>query len=304
MTRVFRLFFLGALLLLGSLHMNAQSYVDLITASYNYSPPSNYEISDETTSIQHADVRVTLPFPIEEGPILLPGANMTVNRIYLDPASPEATTLYSVALHIGVRLNYRNDWSGTHYLFPRLSTAFQESRAGVQIATLQLFEKQKSPDSSYGFGLYASKESFGWMLVPLLSFYYQSPDNQYEVRLFLPSRGDVNYRLTDDMRVGLYFDGLGSSHDLQSPQFGASYVQRISNDLQAYFRFDLTPSLLLAVRAGYSFFRTYRVYDVDDTAGVSIANIFFNDSRTPLNQTVEDGFIFGIRIIYRYNFDG
>ena len=304
MTRVFRLFFLGALLLLGSLHMNAQSYVDLITASYNYSPPSNYEISDETTSIQHADVRVTLPFPIEEGPILLPGANLTVNRIYLDPASPEATTLYSVALHIGVRLNYGNDWSGTHYLFPRLSTAFQESRAGVQIATLQLFEKQKSPDSSYGFGLYASKESFGWMLVPLLSFYYQSPDNQYEVRLFLPSRGDVNYRLTDDMRVGLYFDGLGSSHDLQSPQFGASYVQRISNDLQAYLRFDLTPSLLLAVRAGYSFFRTYRVYDVDDTAGVSIANIFFNDSRTPLNQTVEDGFIFGIRIIYRYNFDG
>jgi hypothetical protein len=300
---VFRAFFTGALLLVGSFQIRAQSYIDLVTASYNYSPPSNFEISDETTSIQHADVSVSLPFPIEDGPILLPGVNMTINRLNLDPASPAATTLYSAALHIGLRLKYGNDWSGTHYLFPRLSTAFQESRAGVQIATLQLFEKQKSPHSSYGFGVYASKESFGWMLVPLLSFYYQSPDNQYEVRLFLPSRGDVNYRLTDHLRAGLYFDGLGTSHDLQSPQFGASYVQRISNDLQAYLRFDLTPSLLLAVRAGYSFFRTYRVYDVDDTAGVSIANIFFNDNRTPLNQTVEDGFIFGVRIIYRYNFD-
>jgi hypothetical protein len=303
MTRVFRPFFLGALLLLGSLQIRAQSYVDLITASYNYSPPSNFELSDATTAIQHADVSVSLPFPIEEGPILLPGVNMTVNRLNLDPASPQATTLYSAALHIGLRLDYGNGWSGTHYLFPRLSRAFQESRAGFQIATLQLFEKQKSPQSSYGFGLYASKESFGWMLVPLLSFYYQSPDKQYEVRLFLPSRGDVSYRLTDQLRAGVYFDGLGTSHDLQSPQFGRSYVQRISNDLQAYLRFDLTPSLLLAVRAGYSFFRTYRVYDIDDKAGVSIANIFFNDGRTPLNQTVEDGFIFGVRIIYRYHFD-
>lgn len=299
---MFRAFLLGALLLFGSLRICAQSYLDLITASYNYSPPSNFEISDETTSIQNADVSVSLPFPIEDGPILLPGVNMTVNRLNLDPESPEATTLYAAALHIGLRMNYGNDWSGTHYLFPRLSTAFQESRAGLQIATLQLFEKQKSSHSSYGFGVYASKESFGWMLVPLFSFYYQSPDKQYEVRLFLPSRGDVNYRLTDHLRAGLYFDGLGASHDLQSPQFGASYVQRISNDLQAYLRFDLTPSLLLALRAGYSFFRTYKVYDASDTAGVSIANIFFNDNRTPLNQTVEDGFIFGVRIIYRYNF--
>ncbi|MGB5652741.1 MAG: DUF6268 family outer membrane beta-barrel protein, partial [Robiginitalea sp.] len=296
---MFRAFLLGALLLFGSLRICAQSYLDLITASYNYSPPSNFEISDETTSIQNADVSVSLPFPIEDGPILLPGVNMTVNRLNLDPASPEATTLYAAALHIGLRMNYGNDWSGTHYLFPRLSTAFQESRAGLQIATLQLFEKQKSSHSSYGFGVYASKESFGWMLVPLFSFYYQSPDKQYEVRLFLPSRGDVNYRLTDHLRAGLYFDGLGTSHDLQSPQFGASYVQRISNDLQAYLRFDLTPSLLLALRAGYSFFRTYKVYEASDTAGVSIANIFFNDNRTPLNQTVEDGFIFGVRIIYR-----
>lgn len=281
---------------------NAQSYLDIVTASYNYSPPASFEISDNTTDLQHADITVSLPVPTESGPIFLPGLNTTINSLQLDPQSSETTSLFSIALHLGARLNYGNNWSGTHYLFPRISTAFGETRAGFQIATLQLFEKQKSPRLSHGFGMYASKESFGWMLVPLFSFYRSGPDNLYEIRLFLPSRGDVNYRFAERMRVGLNFDGLGTTHDLQSPQFGASYVQRISNDLQGYLRFDLTPSLLLAIRAGYSFFRSYKVYDADDTAGISIANIFFTENRTPLNQSVEDGFIFGVRVIYRYNF--
>lgn len=281
---------------------HAQSYLDIVTASYNYSPPATFQASDAKTDIQHADITISLPFPTESGAILLPGLNTTINRLQLDPNRPEATALFSVALHLGARFNYGNNWSGTHYLIPRISTAFQETRDGFQIATLQLFEKQQSTDSSYGFGLYLSEESYGWMLVPLFSFYLKGPDNQYEIRLFLPSRGDINYRLTDRLRAGLNFDGLGTTHDLESPQFGPSYVQRVSNDLQGYFRFDLTPSLLLAIRAGYSFFRTYRVYEAGDTAGVSIANFFFKDNRTPLNQTVDDGFIFGVRIIYRYNF--
>lgn len=281
---------------------SAQSYVDILTASYNYSPPTTFEISDSKTDIQHADITLSLPIPANSGTILLPGLNTTINRLQLDPGSTEATSLFSLALHLGARFKYANNWSGMHYLIPRISTAFGESRDGFQIATLQLFEKQKSANSSYGFGVYASEESYGWMLVPLLSFYLSDPDKKYEVRLFLPSRGDVNYRLSKGLRAGLYFDGLGSTHDLDSPRFGPSYVQRISNDLQGYLRFDLTPSLLVAIRAGYSFFRSYKVYEAGDTAGISIANIFFNDNRTPLNQTVEDGFIFGLRIFYRYNF--
>jgi hypothetical protein len=279
-----------------------QSYLDIVTASYTYSPPANFEFSGQKTGIHHADINVNYPVPTESGPILLPGLNTTINSLQLDPQSPGSTELFTVAALLGVRLNYKNNWSGTHYLIPRISTAFAEARDGFQFAALQLFEKQKTADFNYGFGLYVSKESYGWMLLPLFSFYIKGPDNQYEVRLFLPSRGDVNYRLAERLRAGLNFDGLGNTHDLGSPQFGSSYVQRVSNDLQAYLRFDLTPSLLLALRAGYSFFRTYRVYEAGDTAGVSIGNFFFDDDRTPLNQSVEDGFIFGLRIIYRYNF--
>ena len=280
----------------------SQTYIDLVTASYNYSPPASFEFSDQNTNIHNADISLTLPVPLKKDVVLLPGLSTTVNQLSLDPDSNGSTGVFKVGLQLGVRIPYANNWSGLHYLIPRISSALNEYRSGFQIATIQLFEKQKSPNATYGFGIYASEESYGWMLVPLASFYLKDPEGRYELRIFFPSRGDVNYRLTDQLRLGLYFDSLGSTHDLQSPQFGSSYVQRISNDLQAYLRFDLTPSLLLAVRAGYAFFRSYRVYDSRDTAGVSIANFFFNDNRTPLNRTVGDGFLFGVRFIYRYNF--
>ncbi len=277
----------------------SQDYVDVLSVTYGYSPETAYEANNAKTPVQNAALNLTLPFPTARGPVWLTGLNAFTNRLRLDPASAESTGLYSISLQLGARIAYGKQWSGTHYLIPRVSSSFQAPRDGFQIATLQLFEKQKAEHTSYSFGVYFSEESYGWMFVPLLGFYHRNPDDLWEIRLFLPSRGDLNFRLSDRTRLGLYFDGLGSTHDIENTQFGQAYVQRISNDLQAYLQFGVSKSLLVAIRGGYSFFRSYRVYDRDDTAGVSIANFFFNDPRTPLNASIQDGFLFGVKLTYR-----
>ena len=297
-----RLFALVLCLILAGPVTRSQSYLDIAAFSYNYSPETAFEEGGQKTAVHHADLNFTLPIPTKGKTVLLTGLNAFSNRLFLDPDSPEQTGIYSVSILMGVRVVYRNDWSGTHYIIPRISSSFQAPRDGFQAATLQLLEKQRSENSSMGFGVYASKESYGWMLVPLFSFYYLHPDDLWEIRLFLPSRGDLNFRLTRRLRAGFFFDGLGSTHDIENELFGTSYVQRISNDLLGYVRFPLSKSLLLAVRAGYSFFRSYRVFDKDDTAGISIANFFFNDARTQLNRSVTDGFLFGVRLTYRVHF--
>ncbi len=296
-----------SLLLLGLLICGlkglSQTYLDIFSITYGYSPETYYEESNRETPIQNAALNLTLPFPTKSGPVILTGVNAFTNRLRLGPESTESTGLYSISLQAGVRIDYGNGWSGIHYLIPRLSSSFQAPRDGFQIATLQLFEKQKTPNSTYSVGVYLSEESYGWMLVPLLGFYYGDPSDLWEIRLFLPSRGDLNFRLTDRMRAGLYFDGLGSTHDIDNVQFGQAYVQRISNDLQAYLQFGFGKSLLFAIRGGYSFFRSYKVYDKDDTAGVSIANFFFNDPRTPLNASIQDGFLFSFKLTYRIHLE-
>lgn len=290
-------------LLLFPMEGSSQSYIDVISASYGYSPNADFEGDQGQTDLQHADVALLLPFPTKNGPVIITGLNFFMNRLKVAPTSPESISFYSLAPRVGVQFDYGNRWSGTHVIIPRVSTAINNSRDGFQWATLQLFQQQKSSNSSISLGLYVSEESYGWMLVPVLGGSLGGPDEAWEIRLFLPAQGDVNFRLSDTLRGGLVFDGLGSTHDFENSQFGEAYVQRIANDLQAYLQVRLGKSLLMAVRGGYSFFRSYRVYEAGDTAGVSLANFFFKDDRTPLNSSVTDGFIGSIRLVYRLHLE-
>lgn len=278
---------------------SSQGYVDVFSASYGYSPNADYEGDQGQTDLQHASFALLLPFPTKKGPVLITGLNFFMNRLKVAPTSPESISFYSLAPRMGVQFDYGNDWTGMHTIIPRISTAFGNARDGFQWATLQLFQKQKSSNSSISLGVFVSEESYGWMLVPVLGGSLGGPDEAWEIRLFLPARGDINFRISDTLRGGLVFDGLGSTHDFENDQFGKAYVQRIANDLQGYLQFRLGTSLLMAVRGGYSFFRSYRVYQAGDKAGMSLANFFFKDDRTPLNSTVTDGFICSLRLVYR-----
>ena len=286
-------------LLLFPLEGSSQSYIDVVSASYGYSPNADFERDEGQTDLQHVDLTLLLPFPIKKGPVLITGLNFFVNRLKVAPTSPESISFYSLAPRVGLQFDYGNRWTGTHVIIPRISTAINNSRDGFQWAALQLFQQQKASNTSISLGLYVSEESYGWMLVPVFGGSLGGPNEPWEIRLFLPAQGDVNFRISETLRGGLVFDGLGSTHDFENAQFGKAYMQRIANDLQAYLQFRLGKSLLMAVRGGYSFFRTYRVYQAGDTAGVSIANFFFKDDRTPLNSSVTDGFIGSIRLVYR-----
>jgi hypothetical protein len=278
---------------------SAQTYIDILSASYGYSPNADFEGDQGQTDLQHADFSLLLPIPTKKGPVLITGVNFFLNRLQLAPSSSESIGFYSLAPRFGLKFDYGNKWTGMHLIIPRISTAINNSRDGFQWATLQLFQQQKSSNSSISLGMYISEESYGLMLVPIFGGSLGGPDEPWEIRLFLPAQGDINFRISDALRGGLVFDGLGSTHDFENSQFGEAYVQRIANDLQAYLQFKLGKSLLMAVRGGYSFFRSYKVYREGDTAGISLANFFFKDNRTPLNTSVTDGFIFSARLVYR-----
>lgn len=288
------------LLLLLPLWLSGQSYVDLLKIGYGYSPETTFEDDNLQTGITFADYDLLLPIPLGGRTTLLTGSTGAYNRLQPDPGSPELK-LYSAALYLGLNLTHRNGWTSTHMLLPRLASAFDNGRAQWQWGTLQLLERKRGDRQTLGFGFYLNTEEYGVMWVPLLTYYLHHPQDAWEVRLLFPSRGDFNVRLSERWRAGTSFDALGSSFPIETPEFGPAYVQRISNDLSLYLQHHFSPSLLIGFKAGYSIARSYRVYGAEDTVKISIANIFFDDPRSSLNQSVRSGLLFQFRLTYRFH---
>ncbi|MDC6354037.1 MULTISPECIES: hypothetical protein [unclassified Robiginitalea] len=279
---------------------HGQEYVDVLNLSYGISPETGYEAGPGETRIDHADLNLFMPIPLSEKTALITGALGTLNRLKPYPGS-ESMALYNLGGLLGLNIEHLNYWSTLHLLIPRQSSSFQYGRTKFQLGTLQLVQKKLATHKNFSFGFYMNTEEYGIMFVPIGGYYYRHPDDLWEFSALLPSRGDINLRIVPRLRAGLTFDGLGSSFPIENADFGKAYVQRISNDLSAYLQYRLTPSLIFAVRSGYSLNRSYRIYAADDKVAISIANIFIRDPRTVLNESIRGGFLFNFRFTYRFH---
>ena len=295
--------YLASLLLLATPVLYGQDYLDLMTVAYGRTPSTGYDAGEGQTTLSTLDLNVLLPIPLTDRTALMTGVNGLVNRLELAPQDPE-TGLYTLALQLGINHDYGNGWASTHMVFPRISSAFDQDRSAFQIGTAHIFQRKTAPLRSWGFGFYLNTEEQGLMLVPLLTYFYRAPSGRWEFNALLPSRADLNFRLLPELSGGLAFDGLGNSFAMEMEPYGKSYVQRSSNELGLYLQYAVTSSFLLSVRGGYSFFRGFRVYDSSDTVKFSFINIFFNDPRTPLNESIRDGAFFNFRVVYRFFLPG
>ena len=283
-----------------SILAGAQQYVDVLSLGYTTTPETGYDAVDGTTRIRQANLELFVPVPLNTRTALITGLSGNLDRLRPDPAD-ETLGLYSAAAILGLNFTYENGWSSRHILRPQLVSSLQFGRQQLQLGSLQMLQKELSPNKSMGFGVFLNAEEYGLLFVPILSFYYLHPQDLWEVSAFLPARGDVNRRLSRSLRLGLHFDGLGSSYPINLEPYGEAYVQRASNDLSLYLQYRLTPSLIFSLKGGYSLFRSYRIYDKSDQVGFSMLNIYFNDQRNILNETVKDGVHFGLRCIYRFH---
>jgi hypothetical protein len=188
-------------------------------------------------------------------------------------------------------------------VIPKFASDFNDSfKRGFQMAFLGLLTRTKSDNLNYSLGLYTNTEEYGLQIVPLLGAYYLSKDNRLEINMLLPVLADIQYGLGEKTRLGMNFDGLGTSYALNSPGFSNTYINKSSNELFTYLQYAIQPSLLLRLKVGYAFFRAFKVYDEDDKISFSLSSIYFGDDRTVLNSGIQDGLIFKVSLLYRLHF--
>ncbi|MDO6759496.1 DUF6268 family outer membrane beta-barrel protein [Tamlana sp. 2_MG-2023] len=283
----------------------AQNHFDIAKLSYTNTPKNEFDDFDSSTTVEELALALKFPVVINEKTTLLTGLFTNKTKVKLD-SDASHSNLKILGVNLGVNKVFNDKWSGTFYVIPKIaSDHISFSKENLQIAFLTLITKQKRENLKYRYGFYINTEKYGPLMIPLFGIYYLSPNKRFETNLYLPSTGDINYRLKDKIWLGMTFDGLGTTYNLTEQDYTAdgAYVSKVSNEAFAYLRFQLSKSLYLNTKAGYAVRRNYGVYGSNDKIKMALGPFYFDDNRTELNNSFKDGALFKLELMYRIHFD-
>jgi hypothetical protein len=282
-----------------------QNYFDIVNFTYTNTPQNNFEISNAQTHVEELALELNFGLVINENTNILMGLFTNRTDVSLDPyTSP--SKLNVLGLNIGVNTNFNSKWSGTFMTYTKLaSDIIAFSNDNIQYALLSLLTNKKRDDLKFYYGLYANTEKYGLILVPIFGLYYVSANKRFEVNMKLPIIADINYKLRNKLWLGMKFDGLGTTYNLNEQDFSTNgaYVSKVSNEMVSYLRFQLSKSLYFNTKIGYAISRNYEVYNANDKIDFAVGPIYFNDNRTQLNERFKDGVVFKLELFYRLHFD-
>ncbi|WP_242091726.1 DUF6268 family outer membrane beta-barrel protein [Aestuariivivens sediminicola] len=283
----------------------SQNYYDILNLTYTNTLQNDFETSNAQTTVEELGLEFNFPIIINEKTVLLTGLFANRTQLSLDANRP-GSNLNVLGMNFGVNTIINDRWSATYMVFAKLAAdKITLSKADLQLALLSLFTNKKRDDLKYRYGVYANTEKYGVIVVPIFGLYYVSSNKKFEADLNLPIVGDINYKIGQKLWLGLKFDGLGTTYNLNDQNYSVdgAYVSKISNEIVTYLRFQLSKSIYLNTKIGYAISRNYDVYDGNDKVNLALGPIYFGDHRTRLNERFKDGAIFKIELLYRLHFD-
>lgn len=290
---------LSILFLLVSNFCNSQGFVDLFSINYGKSAATAYDNSSQTTTITNFDTNLTLPIQLNEKYAIITGGDFSLNKLQLFPDS-DYNNLYLTRLKAGINIVHSEHWSGTYILLPKMSSDYINlSMDDFYMGGVAVLKYKKNKNLSYKFGLYASDEAFGLFISPIIGLYYLSPSARFEMNLYLPNDGDLNYKLADKTKVGIDFVARGKSFKLTTDNVRSSYVENNSMEFSSYLQNNsLNKNVLLRLKAGFSS-NSFNVYPIDQKIDFATSLFQFGDNRTQLNNNLSSSAFVKIEAIYR-----
>jgi hypothetical protein len=280
---------------------SAQEYIDLFSINYGKSQEKTFEDSSVNTSISTFQTNLTLPIVLNEKYIAVTGVNFSSYSLQLFPDSNN-NHLYSTNLRAGLSVKHSEHWSGLYLFLPKVASDYiNVSNKDIYLGGLALLKYKRNENFGYGLGLYGSSEAYGMSVVPIITFYYHSPNKRFEINAFMPNDADINYSLTDKTRIGVDFLGHGNSYKLTTDNVRSNYVENNSIDFSSYVqRSVLDNKILLRLKLGYSL-NDFRVYPIDQKLDLQILALKFGDNRTPLFENKSNTFLLKMEAIYRFD---
>lgn len=290
---------LSILFLLVSSFCHSQGFVDLFSINYGKSAATDYDAGFQTTTITNFDTNLTLPIQLNEGYAVITGGDFSYNSLQLF-ADENYNNLYLTRIKAGINIVHSEHWSGTYILLPKLSSDYVNlGMDDFYMGGVAVLKYKKNKSLSYKFGLYASDEAFGLFISPIIGLYYLSPSARFEMNLYLPNDGDLNYKLSERTKIGMDFVGRGKSFKLTTDGVRSSYAENNSMEFSSYLQNNsLCKNILLRLKLGFST-NSFDVYPIDQKIDFATSLFQFGDNRTQLNNSLSSSAFIKIEVIYR-----
>lgn len=284
----------------------AQNYVDVAKFHYANTPVNQFDSATNGTRVQEYGLDFTYPIKLKSGHAILTGFYAESISTQTSPENSNLTSVGTILLKAGINLKHNEKVSTTLLLLPKISSDFKAwGPKDYQLGALALTKIKKSENFTYQAGLYYNGELFGPFFVPILGFYYQSPNKKFETNVKIPISVDVNYAIKPWLKGGLDFNAFVRSFHLNEPYLDNpdNYLTKTTNEIYGYLQFEHKSGIILQTRVGYSIARNYRVYDIEDRVTWGFSAFKFGDDRDQLNTDFADGMILKAKLIYRFHLD-
>ena len=282
-----------------------QNYIEIFKINGNTTPYNSFDTSSSKTKINQLDVDLTVPIKLNDKLSIITGI------IYEDIKAKlfedgEIKRFGSTTIKLGANKKFNDKWAGTLVALPKIASDYlQISNKDFQLGALGLFKYKKNDNLSYKFGLYYNAELFGPFFVPMLGFYYLSPNKKFESNIMMPLQADINYKISSFICIGINFNGQTRSYHLTNvkPEYHSTYISKVSNDFYGYLKFNIKKGLSIQTKFGQSIGRSLKVYDENDKVKFGLPATYIGPKRNQLNTKFANGFIFQLSLSYKVFLD-
>ena len=282
--------------------LQAQPFIELFKLSQSRSSANAFsDTVGPTSRIQESNADLTVPFKLQERVALLSGITYEriESRLFADA---ENKILSSFCLKLGANLKLNDRYSATIVLLPKYAgEASNNSKQNYQVGVMAFLKRKIHDRLNYRYGFYYNQERFGPFVVPIFGLYYLSLNKKFETTLMLPIQADASYEVLRKIRLGMNYNGQVRSYHFtelnKSPH--PLYLQKISNELYAYLKWQVTEQISISARMGQSLGRKYKVFQEGDKVSFGMPLFYVGDQRKQLNTNFKDGLLYQIVLVCR-----
>lgn len=282
---------------------SGQKSLDIFTLSGRYGFPKSYESTyNEKATETGSMVALTLPVKLSEKTIWLVSFNHFYFKVNGDPAIPadivNPISINGFILRTGLYQKFENGLAIQALFVPRFMTDFNGGGgSSFQPGGVFLLEKVFSENLTMSFGAQYNQEFFGPLLVPIVNVDWQISSN-WKFTGMLPIYSKLNYKVNNNLDMGLAHFGLVTSYYLGKSEYEGDYIQRNCIDLTLYGRQRIAGNVFVELRGGMALGRSYNQYAHDQKVKLGLPLVYIGDDRTIKNTNFNSGPILDLRLVY------
>lgn len=247
-----RILIILTFIILSKNRLYSQPFVDPIQLRYMEAFKNN---NSEIPSFSHFWVGSDLPIKLKNNTYLL------ISPFYEQwqfesPNNPEGyPTVQSICLPIGLitPLSKESKWSLS--MIPLIRSNGEElfSKNTFQYGGVFFTTFEKRQNQKFRFGIYVSKEFFGWFIIPVLGADWRIDEKNYIFGL-LPGRLTYEHKWSEKLYGGATFRAPMNSYLLSN----GNYIRLDDNQISLYLDYYPAKKLCVTLEPGYGVFRKIR----------------------------------------------